>query len=68
MPVWETSTHMAADLHIVADLNQIIDLGALADHRVAQRAAVDGGGGADLDPVLDDDPAQLGDLHMSARR
>ena len=60
---------MAADLHVVADLHQIIDLGALADHRVAQGAAVDGGAGADLDPVLDDDPAQLRNLrHARLRR
>ena len=67
MPTWETSTTVAADLHIVADLDQIIDLGAFADHGVAQSAAIDGGGGADLDPVLDDDAAQLGDFRMSRR-
>src|SRR6185437_10621898 len=41
--------HMAADLHIVTDLKQIIDLGTLADHGIADRAAVDGGAGADFD-------------------
>ena len=59
---------MPADLHIVADLDQIIDLAAFADHRVAQRAAVDGGAGADLDTVLDDDAAQLRNLDMARRR
>ena len=58
-PTWATRHAMAADLHIVGDLDQIIELAAFADHRVAQRAAVDGGGGADLDPVLQDDAAQL---------
>ena len=57
-----------ADLRVVPDLHQIIDLGAFADHRVAQRAAVDGGAGADLDPVLDDDAAELRNLDVARRR
>ena len=59
---------MAADMHIVADHDQIIELAAFADHRVAQRAAVDGGAGADLDTVLDDDAAQLRNLGDSPCR
>src|SRR6185437_5224701 len=50
------------DPAIVPDLHEIIDLGALADHRVAQGPPIDGGIGADLDPVLDDDPAKLRNL------
>ena len=42
-----------ADLHVVPDLHQIVDAGAGADDGVFQRAAVDGGVGADLDVVLD---------------
>ena len=44
------------------DLHEIVDLGALADHGVADRAAVDRGVGADLDVVLDDDAPDLRDL------
>src|SRR6185312_6563901 len=54
------------DMDVVSDLNQIIDLGAFADHRVAQRATVDGGVGPDLDPVLDDHAPQLRRLGMAA--
>jgi len=50
---------MTSDLAVVGDHDQIIELGALADHRVTQRAAVDRGGGADLHIVLNDDAAQL---------
>ena len=67
-PTWRHQHAMPADLHIVADLHQIIELAAFADHRVAQRAAVDGGAGADLDAVLDDDAAQLRNLDMARRR
>ena len=59
MPHLRHDDAMAPDRHVVADLDQIVDLGALADHGVADRAAVDGGAGADLDVVLDDDPADL---------
>ena len=50
---------------VVADLDLIVDLGALADDRVAIAAAVDGGVGADLDVVLDDDAADLDDLDVA---
>src|SRR3569833_2082323 len=55
---------VAPDAAIVRDHDQIIELGALADHRVRQRAAIDGGAGADLDIVLDDDPAKLRQLKI----
>jgi hypothetical protein len=58
---------MAADLDVVTDLHLVVDLRPLAHHRVAIGAAVDGGVGADLDVVLDDDAADLGDLHVPAR-
>ena len=49
----------AADADIVGDLHEVVDLGALADDRVGHGAAIDGGVGADLDVVLDDDAADL---------
>ena len=45
-----------------ADMHEIIDFGAFADHGVADAAAVDGGAGADLDVVVDDDAADLRNL------
>jgi len=39
--------------------------GAFADHGIAQAAAVDGGVGAHLDMVLDQDPAGLRHLQMA---
>ena len=44
---------------VVPDLHQIINFRAFADHRVAKRAAIDGGAGAYLNPVLNDHPAEL---------
>src|ERR1039457_3820905 len=58
---------MPTDADIVADLDQVVDLGALADHRVANGAAVDRGAGADLDIVLDDDAPELRHLEVASR-
>ena len=58
---------MAANDDVVADLHEIVDLRALADHRVAVCAAIDGHAGADLDVVLDDDPADLRHFEMAPR-
>ena len=58
---------MAADHHVVGDLDQVVDLGALADHRVAARAPVHGGVGADLHVVLDDHAPDLRHLQMALR-
>ena len=58
---------MAPDHHVVGDLDQVIDLRALADHRIAARAAVDGGVGADLHVVLDDHAPDLRHLQMPLR-
>ena len=65
MPVCADNHAMPADRHIVADLDQIVDLGALADHGIADGAAVDGRIGADLDVVLDDDAADLRHFQMA---
>src|SRR3990172_696364 len=56
---------MPANADIVAHLDQVVDLGALADYGVANGAAVDGGAGADLDVVLDDDASDLRHLEMA---
>ena len=56
---------MAADDAVVADLAEIIDLGSLADHGVANAAAIDPRAGADLDIVMDDDAADLRNLGMA---
>jgi hypothetical protein len=44
---------LLTDTAVVSDLHQVVDLGAAADPRVAQRAAIDRGVGADLDVVGD---------------
>src|SRR5664279_4941971 len=54
-----------ADADIVAYLHQVVDLGALADHGVANGAAVDGGTGADFDIVLNDDAPDLRHLEVA---
>src|SRR5450830_661974 len=56
---------MPADADIVAYLDKVVDLAALADHGVANGAAVDGGAGADLDSVLDDDTPDLRHLEVA---
>ncbi len=53
---------MCADPHVVADLDLVVELHAILDHRVVERAAVDGRVGADLDIVADEYAASLGDL------
>src|ERR1700732_3628390 len=55
------------DRPIVTDLDLVVDFRTLADHGVAQAAAVDGRSGADLHVVLDQDAAGLRDLQMAFR-
>src|SRR5581483_9266723 len=55
---------MATDFNIVSDLHQVVDLCSLPDNGVADRAAVDGGAGADFDIVLDNHPSDLRHLDM----
>ena len=57
---------MPADDDVVPDLHEIINFRAFADHRILKSAAVDGCIGADLDVVLDDDPADLRHLEVAA--
>ena len=56
---------VAADDAVVADHHQIIDLGVLADDGVVIGAAIDAGVGADGHPILQDDAAQLGNIHRT---
>jgi len=56
-----------ADRDIVADLNLVVDFGSLADHSIAETAAIDRGARADLDVVLDQNTAGLRDLEMPLR-
>src|SRR5437867_4506937 len=52
------------DLHVVGHHDEIIDLHAASHDGRSQRAAVDRRVGADLDVVLDDHAADLGNLPM----
>src|SRR5262249_31916900 len=55
---------MPTDRSVVADLHEIVDLCSLSDHRIPAFAAVNGRAGPDLDVVLDDHAANLGDLQV----
>ena len=57
---------VAADHAVVGDVDEVVDLRALADAGLAERAAVDGGVGADLDVVGDDERALLGEGEVLA--
>ena len=67
IPTWPTMTQCRPISTLCPIWHLVVDLGALADHRVAVRAPVDDRVGADLDVVLDDDPADLRHLQMSPR-
>src|SRR5262249_36827413 len=56
---------VAADHHILSDLHQVAALGALADHRGAIGPAIDGGSGANLHIVLNDNPTHLQDFAVT---
>src|SRR5262245_1213503 len=55
---------MSADAYIVAYLNQVVDLGALANDRVADRAAIHRRAGPDLNVILDNNTADLRHFKM----
>src|SRR5262249_58003253 len=57
---------VAPDDDVVGDVNQIVYLCALGDDRVAEGAAIDGGIGADLDVIADDDIAELKHFAVAA--
>ncbi|GAB4521859.1 MAG: hypothetical protein Kow00133_09090 [Amphiplicatus sp.] len=52
----------------MADLDEVVDLDAVADHRVAERAAIDRRVRADFDVVADDHPSELGHADGALRR
>src|SRR5690349_3736132 len=56
---------MPTNRDIVAYLNKVVDLGPLADDSVANSTSVDCRAGANLDVVLDDHAAYLGNLQMT---
>ncbi|HEX6104313.1 MAG TPA: hypothetical protein VFZ26_01935 [Gemmatimonadales bacterium] len=53
------------DPDVVADLHQVVQFGSPADHSVVYTPAVHAGVGADLDLVLQDAPADVGDPPVS---
>ena len=55
-----------ADRYVVRDLDVVIQLHAVADDGIVQRAAGDGGVGADVAVVADFDATELGDTHPVA--
>src|SRR5690606_16088928 len=59
--------HDAVSPHadVVGDLHQVVDLGVLTDRGVVEGPTIDAAVGADRHPVLQDDPAKLGDVHDS---
>src|SRR6185437_14711754 len=50
---------VGTDPHVVRDHDQIVELHSLLDHRILDRAAIDGGVGADLDVGTHDHGAGL---------
>ena len=57
---------VGADHHVVGDLDEIVDLGPLPDDGGTERTTVDGGVGADLDIVMNDDIADLQHFAVAA--
>ncbi len=56
-----------AQPHVVSDLHQVIDHAPVADNSIRAGAPINRGVGADLDIVVDDDPAQLRHLDVFGR-
>ena len=57
---------MPAHDHVVRHMDEVVDLRAFANDGGAERAAVNGGIGADLDVVVDDDIAELKHFPVAA--
>ena len=55
-----------ADVAVVADVDEVVDLGSAADAGLLERAAVDGGVGADFDVVFDEEGSLLRELGVGA--
>jgi hypothetical protein len=58
---------MSTDSSIVPDLDKIIDLCTFTDNRVTERPTVDRGTGSDFNVILNNHPANLRDLKVTAR-
>ena len=57
---------MFADDDIVSDLNEVVDFGAFADDGFTEAGAVEGSVGTDLNVVVDDNAADLGDFFVTS--
>lgn len=57
---------MVAYDHVMRDMDEVVDFGALADDCGAEGRAIDGGIGADLDVVANDDVADLKNFAVAA--
>ena len=66
MPDLAAEQVVAADLVVVADHDEVIDLGPLADPGGLEGGAVDRAVRADLDVVVDFEPAGMRDLDVAA--
>ena len=53
---------IASDIAVVTDVNQVVELGPAGDSGFFQGSAVNGGVGAHLNVVLEDQSALLGEL------
>src|SRR5579863_390124 len=58
---------MPTDSSIVPDLDEIIDLCTLTDNRVAKRPTIDRRAGSDFHAILNNHPANLGNLDVTTR-
>jgi len=67
IPVQAAIAVCAPMIHVVAHLDLIIQLGAMLDHRIADRAAIDGRIRPDLDIVPDAHAADCGTLNQVPR-
>ena len=68
MPAQAAIAVCAPITHVVRDLDQVVHLHAVLDDRVAQRATVHRGVGADLDVVADERTADLRNLDPAVAR
>src|SRR5258708_7903697 len=57
---------MLAESHVVRNLDEVVYFGTLPNQGRSERAAVNGHVGTNLDVVLDDHVANLGDLYMNS--
>ena len=68
MPTCAASSTLRPTRDAVRDLHEVVDLGAGANPRLADGRTIDGGVGADLHVVFDDDVGGLRNLQVRAVR